>query len=65
MSKPLTREQRVALLSVYHRDWGHFQKPSYLAWRRQAERLIGDDTCIMIPWCNRLLGVESDGYVHE
>jgi len=62
--KPLTREQRVALLSVYHRDWGHSEKPSYLAWRRSGynNTLIN---CFMIPWCGMWLGIEPDGYAHS
>ena len=62
--KPLTRAQRIALLSVYHRDWGHFERPSYLQWRRSARRMIGDETCILVEWCNMWVGIEVDGYTH-
>lgn len=62
--RPLTRAQRVALLSVYHRDWYKYPKPSYLAWRRTAQRLPCDD-CIIVQWCGIWLGIESDGYTHS
>jgi len=62
--KRLTREQRIALLSVYHRDWGKFEKPSYLQWRRNARRMIGDDRCILVEWCDMWVGIEADGYAH-
>ncbi len=65
MTKPLTREQRVALLSVYHRDWGTYEKPSYLAWRRSGHNcpMVG---CFVIPWVAGMwLGIETDGYTHS
>ena len=62
--RALTRAQRVALLSVYHRGWGSHAKPSYLAWRRTARRAPFDD-CVMVPWCDMWLGIEPDGYTHS
>ena len=62
--RPLTRAQRVALLSVYHRDWYSHTKPSYLAWRRSAQRLPCDD-CVIVPWLGMWLGIEPDGYTHS
>ena len=62
--RALTRDQRVALLSVYHRDWGHHAKPSYLTWRRTAVRAPFDG-CVMVPWCGMWLGIEPDGYTHS
>lgn len=63
--RPLTRAQRVALLSVYRRNWGGNTKPrTYRAFRRTAQRPPFDD-CIMVPWCGMWLGIESDGYTHS
>ena len=60
--KPLTREQREALLRVYKRDWE--DKPaSYLAFRRTAYNSHMD--CVMVPWCGMWLGIEPDGYTHS
>ena len=62
--KPTTREQRIALLSIYHRDWGSYDKPvSYLAFRRTAyQSHMG---CMMVQWLNMWLGIEHDGYTHS
>jgi len=62
--KPLTRAQRVALLNIYHRDWGEHEKPTYLQWRRSARQMFVNDPCILVPWCNMWIGVEVDGYTH-
>jgi hypothetical protein len=62
--KPLTREQREALLRVYKRDWGSYDKPtSYLAFRRTAYNSHMD--CVMVGWCSMWLGIEPDGYTHS
>lgn len=61
--KSLTREQRVALLSVYHRDWGKFEKPSYMQWRRNARRMRGDDRCILVKWCDMWIGVSDTAHM--
>ena len=61
--KPLTREQRVALLSMYHRDWGHNEKPTYLDWRRECHQSFCG--AFMVPWCGMWLGIEPDGYAHS
>jgi hypothetical protein len=61
--RPLTRAQRVALLSVYRRGGGR-PGGSYLAFRRTAQREVCGDA-IMVPWCGIWLGIESDGYTHS
>ena len=59
----LTRDQRVALKAIY--DRGAAGTPSsYLAFRRTA-RLDTLADCVMIPWCNMLLGIERDGHTHS
>lgn len=62
--KPLTREQREALLRIYRRDWGSHDKPSsYLTFRRTA--INTHMNCVMVPWCNIWLGIEPDGHTHS
>ena len=60
--KPLTREQRLALLRIYNREW--MAKPkTYLAFRRTAiQTHMG---CVMVPWSGMWLGIEPDGYTHS
>jgi len=61
-SKPLTKEQRDALLRIYNREWAG--KPdSYLAFRRTASQSYMG--CVMVPWCGMWLGIEPDGYTHS
>jgi hypothetical protein len=62
--KPLTRAQRVALLSVYHRNWEKHTRPTYLQWRRSARRMWGSDPCILVPLGSMWVGIEADGYTH-
>jgi hypothetical protein len=62
--KSLTREQRVALLSIYHRDWGHYKKPSYMDFRRGLIRPYGNNPCAMIKWHGIWVSIEADGYAH-
>ena len=63
--KPLTRQQREALLKVYGRGWGGNPKPkTYLQFRRTAQSLPCDD-CIIVPWAGMWLGIEADGYTHS
>ena len=92
----LTRQQRVALKSVYDRRPMYVQAPitnregytgrrksliypviggaaayhaerslaraTYRQFRRTAQMGYG---CIMVPWCNMWLGIETDGYIHS
>jgi len=63
MTKPLTKEQRIALFRIYNREW--MAKPkTYLAFRRTAyhDRIMG---CVMVPWSGMWLGIEPDGYTHS
>ena len=64
MSKPLTREQREALLRLYNRRVNWNAKPkTYLAFRRMARQThMG---CIVVPWANMWIGIEPDGYTHS
>jgi len=57
-----TRAQREACFKLYQRDWSG--KPAtYKEFRRTAYVAFGD--CVMIPWCNMLIGIEKDGYTHS
>jgi hypothetical protein len=57
----LTREQMVALKSVYD----FWEKPkTYLAFRRTAVNTHMQG-CVMVPWGNMWLGIEEDGYTHS
>jgi len=67
---PLTRKQREALLNVYRRQ-PELNAPnprsgnpgrSYLQFRRTALSLTD---CVMVPYCNMWLGIETDGYTHS
>jgi hypothetical protein len=59
----LTREQRLALKSVY--DRGASTNPaSYLQFRRTA-RLDSLMDCVMVPWAGMVLGIEPDGHTHS
>jgi len=63
MTKPLTKEQRLALFRIYNREW--IAKPeTYLAFRRTAyhDHIMG---CVMVPWSGMWLGIEPDGYTHS
>ena len=73
----LTRAQREALWNLFKRgeDWvaknispatGYHCKSDiekYRAFRRTVQPYIGDD-CVLVPWCNMWVGIESDGYTH-
>ena len=62
MTKPLTKEQRIALFRIYQREWN--AKPAtYLAFRRTASQSYMG--CVMVPWCGMWLGIEPDGYTHS
>jgi hypothetical protein len=62
MTKPLTKEQRIALFRIYNREWN--AKPeTYLAFRRTAYN--SHMGCVMVPWANMWLGIEPDGYTHS
>jgi len=62
--KPLTRQQREALLEVYGRGWGGNPKPkTYLQFRRTAYNDVIAN-CVIVPWCGMWLGIEPDGYTH-
>ena len=61
--RPLTRDQRRALLRVYHRSWGHHEKPSYTQFRRGLIRPYGDP-CVMVKWHGMWVGIEADGHAH-
>jgi len=56
----LTKEQRVALKRVYRRGF----KGTYLQFRRTAwyDYLM---SCVMVPFCGMLLGIEANGYTHS
>jgi hypothetical protein len=59
MSK-LTRQQMLALKSVYNRvPLGM----SYLRFRHTASIAFGD--CVMVVWQGMTLGIETDGYTHS
>ena len=62
-SKPLTKEQRIALFRIYNREW--MAKPeTYLAFRRTAIQ-THSGLLIMVPWAGMWLGIEPDGYTHS
>jgi len=54
-----TKEQRKALYRKYQQDPNG--SPSYRHFRK---RVVQGWDCIMIPWCNMLVGIETDGYTH-
>ena len=62
--KPLTRQQREALLKEYGRGWGGNPKPkTHLQFRRTAYNDVIAN-CVIVPWCGMWLGIEPDGYTH-
>jgi hypothetical protein len=70
--KPITRAQREALLKIYRRQ-PELNAPdpragnpgrSYLEFRRTAQHNALMD-CVMVPYCNMWLGIETDGYTHS
>tara|TARA_R110002020_G_scaffold185382_2_gene382965 strand:- start:165 stop:389 length:225 start_codon:yes stop_codon:yes gene_type:complete len=64
----LTREQVLALYSIYHRDWGNCNdKPStYLQFRRSVTKPIKTlDDAVFVQFCGMTLGIECDGYTHS
>ena len=64
----LTRQQRVALKSVYDRprepQFDQYRRQSYRAFRKTVQPVIMSD-CIMVHWCGMWLGIETDGYTHS
>jgi hypothetical protein len=61
----LTRQQVEALKSVYDRRHDFWEKPkTYLAFRRTAVNSITQG-CVMVPWGNMILGIETDGHTHS
>lgn len=62
--RPLTRKQRLALLRVYNRSWGHHEKPSYTQFRRGLIRPYENDPCVMVKWHGIRVEIEADGHAH-
>lgn len=68
-----TRQQRESLMKIYQRnhpkpeDGSSFYKRlwfrGYRAFRRQAFLSFGN--CMMVPWANMIIGIETDGYTHS
>jgi hypothetical protein len=68
----LTKEQKTALHKVWLRGTPSELTPTYrnngaglqtyLTFRRTAWESFD---CVMVPWCNMLLGIERDGYTHS
>jgi len=74
----LTKEQRIALKRVYDRqpienpavavDTYSYMYPDstrYLSYRQFRRTVQQGYDCIMVPWCNMWLGIETDGYTHS
>ena len=63
-TKPLTREQRLALFRLYNRVNWNAKPASYLAFRRTAyqDNIMG---CVVVPWANMWIGIEPNGYTHS
>ena len=73
----LTRDQRVALKSLY--DRGEVRQPvadgrgviigtrilGYRDFRKTVQGMFGSDPCVLVPWCGMMIGIEADGYVHS
>ena len=55
----LNKAQQVSLKRKWEQD---NQGMSYRAFRRTVQS--GWD-CVMVHWCNRWLGIETDGYTHS
>ena len=58
--KPLTRQQREAVLKLYQRNSSG--AASYLQFRRRFRWYYGD--YIGGGWCGMFIGIELDGYTH-
>ncbi|MBM87812.1 MAG: hypothetical protein CMQ41_05485 [Gammaproteobacteria bacterium] len=43
----------------------HFAKPSYREFLGSVQGMIGDRSCLMVPFYNTWLGIEPDGYTHS
>jgi len=58
-----TKQQRQAIAKKYNQN--NDGAKSYKEFRKRAQGLLGDASCIMIPWCGMWLGIEKDGYTHS
>lgn len=59
MYRKPTKAQQKALWNLYFRSQ---PTPTFLAFRRSAFWSFG---VLMVPWCNMIVGIEPDGYVHS
>lgn len=55
----LTIAQRKSLKRVYDRQ------PISMTYMQFRRTVIMGYGCIMVPWCNMWLGIETDGYTHS
>lgn len=66
-----TQAQRLALKQVFrriqHNDEAphHYAKPSYREFLGSVQGLVGEHSCLMVPFYNMWLGIEPDGYTHS
>jgi len=64
--KPITRAQREALKRIHER-MQHFDEPTTLTYRQFRRTVVPAVLidCLMVPFGNMWLGVETDGYTHS
>jgi hypothetical protein len=75
-----TRKQREALFRIFQRDFPGWITPTTrcdgtdivpvptIQWRRfrkQVQPYYDGSGCVMLPWKNMWLGIETDGYCHS
>jgi hypothetical protein len=67
----LTRKQRIALKKIWTKDTigpdnrNMKTMQTYRDFRRTAHFMIGGQGCILVPWRNMFLGIETDGHIHS
>jgi hypothetical protein len=60
----LTKPQQRSLVRKWREDDQGLTFLTFLAFRRTAVPLFGDD-CVLVEWCGMWLGIETDGYCHS
>lgn len=57
----ITKDQSRALFKLWKRNNNNL---SFLSFRRTVSPLFSD-SCIMVPWCGMVIGIETDGHSHS
>jgi hypothetical protein len=55
----LNKKQRLAL----YRKW--VQSDQGKTYKQFRKSVVPGPNCVMVPWCNMWIGIETDGYTHS